>query len=105
MPISTSGPAPCFTRKCPTRFAREFNSRYVTRWSPTTSAIASGVVSAWRATGIDDTAGREKLFLAINVVGKVLDHLASTIANGKLAQAELNELAQAAERRKRFGIL
>ena len=50
-------------------------------------------------------AGREKLFLAINIVGKVRDHLTSVIANGKLAQAELKELAEAAERRKRFGIL
>jgi hypothetical protein len=61
--------------------------------------------SAWRATAIDDVSGREKLFLAINIVGKVRDHLASLVANGKLAQAELKELMQTAERRKRFGIL
>ena len=69
------------------------------------NSLEASYVAAWRATGIDDTAGREKLFLAINVVGKVRDHLASTVANGKLAQAELNELAQATERRRRFGIL
>lgn len=61
--------------------------------------------SAWRATAIDDVAGREKLFLAINMVGKVRDRLYAVFANGKLAQAELKELAQVAERRKRFGIL
>jgi hypothetical protein len=61
--------------------------------------------SAWRATGIEDVATREKLFLAINIVGKVRDHLASIVAGGKLAQAELNELARTAERRKRFGIV
>ena len=61
--------------------------------------------AAWRATAIDDVSGREKLFLAINIVGKVRDHLASLVANGKLAQAELKELMQTAERRKRFGIL
>ena len=61
--------------------------------------------AAWRATGIEDVAAREKLFLAINIVGKVRDHLASVVTNGKLAQAELKELAQIAERRKRFGIL
>ena len=60
---------------------------------------------AWRATAIDDVAGREKLFLAINIVGKVRDHLNAVVANGKLAQAELKELAQVAERRRRFGIL
>jgi hypothetical protein len=68
-------------------------------------ALEASYTSAWRRTVIDDVAGREKLFLAINVVGKVRDHLASAIANGKLAQAELKELAQTAERKKRFGIL
>jgi hypothetical protein len=47
---------------------------------------------------------REKLFLAVNIVGKVRDHLAARY-NGKLAQAELNEIAAAAERKKRFGII
>jgi hypothetical protein len=61
--------------------------------------------SAWRATVIGDVAGRENLFLAINIVGKVRDHLAAIVANGKLARAELKELANTAERRKRFGIL
>jgi|SRR5450756_1276499 len=61
--------------------------------------------AAWRATTIDDGAAREKLFLAINIVGKVRHHLAAIVANGKLAQAELKELARVAERRKRFGIV
>jgi hypothetical protein len=61
--------------------------------------------SAWRATAIDDVAGREKLFLAINIVGKVREQLNAVVANGKLAQAELKELAQVAERKRRFGIL
>jgi len=38
-------------------------------------------------------------------VGKVRDHLNAVVANGKLAQAELKELTQIAERRRRFGIL
>jgi hypothetical protein len=68
-------------------------------------ALEKGYIAAWRATTIDDAAGREKLFLAINIVGKVRDHLASVVANGKLARAELKELAETAERRKRFGII
>ncbi len=60
---------------------------------------------AWRATAIDDVAAREKLFLAINIVGKVRDHLASIVNNGKLARAELKEIARSAERRRRFGII
>lgn len=68
-------------------------------------ALEDGYGAAWRSTAIDDVQGREKLFLAINLVGKVRDHLNSTIANGRLAEAELAELTRIAERRKRFGIL
>jgi hypothetical protein len=68
------------------------------------TALEASYISAWRATGIDDSTGREKLFLAINIVGKVRDHLGAVVANGKLAEAELKELARVAERRKRFGI-
>lgn len=67
--------------------------------------LEESYTAAWRSTTIEDAPGREKLFLAINVVGKVRDHLAAVVANGRLAQAELKELAQLAQRRKRFGIL
>jgi hypothetical protein len=60
---------------------------------------------AWRSTYAGDIAAREKLFLAVNIVGKVRDHLTVAVTNGKLAQAELNEIATAAERKKRFGII
>jgi hypothetical protein len=67
--------------------------------------LEDSYTAAWRATRIDDVAAREKLFLAINVVGKVRDHLTGILTNGKLAQAELKELVQTAERRRRFGIV
>lgn len=69
------------------------------------STLEENYIAAWRVTTIEDVSAREKLFLAINIVGKVRDHLAATVANGKLAQAELKELAQIAERKRRFGIL
>ena len=68
-------------------------------------ALEKSYIAAWRATTVDDAAGREKLFLAINIVGKVRDHLAGVVADGQLARAELKELAETAERRKRFGII
>lgn len=67
--------------------------------------LEDGYASAWRSTTIDDVQGREKLFLAINIVGKVRDHLNAAVANGRLAEVELAQLARTAERRKRFGIL
>jgi hypothetical protein len=64
------------------------------------AGLESAYTAAWRATMIDDVSAREKLFLAINVVGKVRDHLQAIVNNGKLAQAELNQLAALAERKK-----
>jgi hypothetical protein len=65
--------------------------------------LEEAYTAAWRATTIDDVSGREKLFLAINVVGKVRDHLTSIVNDGKLAQAELKDLRETAERKRRFG--
>jgi len=67
--------------------------------------LEASYTAAWRASTIEDVNSREKLFLAINIVGKVRDHLTAIVTNGKLAQAELKELALTAERRKRFGIV
>lgn len=69
------------------------------------AGLEESYTGAWRSTAIDDVGAREKLFLAINIVGKVRDHLTAMVAGGKLAQAELKELAQVAERRRRFGIV
>ena len=69
------------------------------------ATLEQNYVAAWRATTIEDVSGREKLFLAINIVGKVRDHLNAVVANGKLAQAELKGLTHVGERRRRFGIL
>jgi hypothetical protein len=68
------------------------------------TGLENGYTAAWRSTTIDDVGAREKLFLAINIVGKVRDHLTAILTNGKLAQAELRELALTAERKRRFGI-
>ena len=59
---------------------------------------------AWRSTLVEDVGAREKLFLAVNIVGKVRDHLEKVLMNGKMAAAELKQIAETAERKKRFGI-
>lgn len=66
--------------------------------------LEASYTAAWRATMIDDVSGREKLFLAINIVGKVRDHLNAVVSNGKLAAAELKHLAETSERKRRLGI-
>ncbi len=42
-----------------------------------------------------ENAEREKLYLAFNVIGKVKEHLAHALTDGKLAQAELDKLNSA----------
>jgi hypothetical protein len=56
----------------------------------------------WRVTGFRDTDARERLWQAVNILRKVKDHLANIVADGKLAQREIDALAQ---RRKRFGFV
>jgi len=46
-------------------------------------------LKSWPAA---DTAGRERLWQAVNVVGKVRDHLARIVTDGKLAQREMSDL-------------
>jgi hypothetical protein len=59
-------------------------------------------IEEWRVSQFRDTDARERLWQAVNVVRKVKDHLAKVVADGKLAQREIDQLA---ERRKRFGIV
>ena len=49
-------------------------------------------VKAWQTWPAADTAGRERLWQAVNVLGKVRDHLGRVLADGKLAQREFNDL-------------
>jgi hypothetical protein len=51
-------------------------------------------IKAWQSTRFDDQIGREKLFLAVNVIGKVKHHLQTVIADGKLAEAQVASLAK-----------
>jgi hypothetical protein len=72
------------------------------------ATLEHSYLEAWRATHVDDSAAREKLFLAVNIVGKVRDQLARVVADGTLAQHELkqlaDEIARTAERKRRFGL-
>ncbi len=72
------------------------------------ATLERSYVEAWRATHVNDSAAREKLFLAVNIVGKVRDQLAQVVADGALAQRELKQLAdeivRTAERKRRFGL-
>lgn len=66
------------------------------------ASLETSYIEAWKTTKIEDLTGREKLFLAINVIGKVKQHLQTVVNNGKLAAAELRQIAEIAEREKRW---
>lgn len=65
-------------------------------------ALESAYTTAWRSTMVNDAAGREKLYLAVNIVGKVQEHLTTIVNDGKLAASQLRDLAQTAEAQKRW---
>jgi hypothetical protein len=51
-------------------------------------------IEAWKISPARDSDGRERLWQAVNIVGKVRDHLVKVANDGKLAQRQLNELAK-----------
>jgi hypothetical protein len=58
-------------------------------------ALEDAYIKAWRETGVRDTDARERLWQAVQVVGKVRDHLSLMVGDGRLAQAELDALIAA----------
>ena len=67
------------------------------------NALEAQLIQAWIASDPRDTEGRERCWLAVHANRKQRDYFASFINDGKMAQAQLNELAKQAERMKRFG--
>lgn len=56
------------------------------------SLLEAAYVEAWRKSHSLDNAGREKLYVAVNIIGKVRQHLEHVAADGSLAEAELKTL-------------
>jgi hypothetical protein len=54
--------------------------------------LEADYVAAWKTWPAADRDGRERLWQAVNVLGKVRDHLARIVADGTLAQRELSDL-------------
>lgn len=55
-------------------------------------ALSAAYIEHWRDSAALDTAGREKLWQAVQIVGKVRTHLKTIIANGQMAAADLKEI-------------
>ena len=49
-------------------------------------------IKGWEETGARDTDARERLWQALQIIGKVHTHLTSVLSNGKLAMHELQTI-------------
>ena len=58
--------------------------------------LEADYIAAWRSTPARDNDARERLWTAVNMLGKVKDHLGRVAADGKLAQRQIDELSKAA---------
>jgi len=54
-------------------------------------------IALWKTLPAVDSDGRERLWIAVNQVGKVREHLHRVMSTGKLAQDELRWLEEQAE--------
>lgn len=66
------------------------------------TGLETEYVAAWKATPARDTDARERLWQAVQIVGKVRTQLANYVADGTLAKREIDDLAG---KQKRFGII
>ena len=69
------------------------------------AALERDYIEAWKTSHARDTDGRERLWQAVNIVGKVRDHFVKVVNDGKLSQRHLNDLtnSQKASGRLRHG--
>lgn len=66
------------------------------------ASIERDLIIAWKATPARDTDGRERCWSAVQQVGKIKTYFETVLRDGKLAEAELKELAER-PRRSIFG--
>ena len=55
--------------------------------------LEADYIKAWAATEPAETAARENLWRAVQILGDVRRHLHSAVSDGKIAQTELDRLA------------
>ena len=66
------------------------------------AGLRQDYMAAWEATGVRETDARERLWQAVQIVGKVQSHLKAVADTGKLARRQLDDIAKLGE--KRLGI-
>lgn len=56
------------------------------------AAVERGILDAWRATPARDVTGRERLFLAVGLLGRVRQALTAVVETGRLADHSIAAL-------------
>lgn len=69
------------------------------------ATIEADLIAAWIASPARDTDGRERCWAAVQANRKHKAYLESVVNDGKLAAAQLKQLADAPDRKRRFGIV
>jgi hypothetical protein len=64
------------------------------------TSIERDLMGAWKNSPARDTDGRERCFAAVQQLGKIKDYFQSVLNDGKMAAAQLKELAETAERKR-----
>lgn len=54
--------------------------------------LSSAYIAQWKITRFDDTAGRDRLWQAVNCIAKVRDHFRIAVEDGKIAKADLERM-------------
>lgn len=55
-------------------------------------ALEAAYVEAWKNTAPGDVPGRERAWTALTVITRVKGHMARMISDGRVAQAELDQI-------------
>ena len=66
------------------------------------ASIERDLIDAWKKTPSRDQDGRERAWTAIQQLGKIKGYVESVLTDGKMAAAQLKELAEDTERKRFF---
>jgi hypothetical protein len=56
------------------------------------ATLEQNYITGWKSWPAADSDGRERLWVAVNILGKVKEHLLTVVGGGKVAKAELDQL-------------
>jgi hypothetical protein len=67
--------------------------------------LEAGYFEGWKTSDWRDTDGRERLWQAAQIIGKVKEHLLSVAQTGKMAAAQVEEIAKHGGKMKFPGVV